>query len=288
MGIGGDDSEYEGERGRRYGDDGGIGPAARTRTRLPDGEQTDLYDGVQQRPVRVGRNLITVMGVVILLIGAIAFANRGGGTDDSDSGDTSTEAQPTAPTGKRAVTGTTNGIASGHPHTEQGAQSAAANYAVALGSEEMFGATRRQEIARAVYAPNVVSTRQKALDKAYSNAAFLRKVGLEEDGTAPDGMTFVSRVNPIGARVNTYDDATATVSVWHTSLFGLAGEGSTTPVSESWYTSVFSLQWVDNDWKVLDFSQQDGPTPVGRDQAASSAEDMVDAVEGFGGFTYAR
>ncbi|MEV6317626.1 hypothetical protein [Streptomyces sp. NPDC051776] len=264
-----------------------------TRTRLPEGAADAPY-GAARRPRGAGRpsrSMITIVGVVVLLIAAIAFVNRGGddsGGSGSDSSGDAAKAQPTAPTGEKPVPGSDAGIASGFPKTEQGAQSAAANYAVALGGDGMFNAEARKEIVDRVYAPDVAADRQDDLDRVYSDEKFLAGIGLETDGSAPADMTFVSRTNPIGTRLEDQEGDTATVAVWFSTLFGLAGEGSKNPVAESWYTNTFQLRWVDGDWKVTDFKQEDGPTPVGRDQAASSAEDMADAVEGFGGFTYAR
>jgi hypothetical protein len=92
----------------------------------------------------------------------------------------------------------------------------------------------------------------------------------------------------VGTKVTSSGTDSATVEIWYTSLFGLSGEASTNPVSESWYTTTYELKWVGNDWKVTDFQQKDGPVPVGRDQKASTADDMTKAVEEYGGFTYAR
>lgn len=253
-----------------------------TRTRLPESE-----GGSRPPVVRPGKSLLMVVGVVVLLIAAIAFATRedgGGGGDDSKGGD---QAQPTAPSGVEPVQGSGE-IPSGFAQDEQGAQSAAANYAVALGSDGMYDDDERESIVNTVYAPDVAAKRKNDLDGVYSDAAFLKKIGLTEDGTAPKGLTFISRINPVGTKVEKFSDDTATVSVWYSSLFGLAGEGSQNPVSEAWYTNTFELQWVEGHWKVADFDQKDGPTPVGRDQQASPADEMAEAVEGFGGFTYAR
>ncbi|GAA3902620.1 hypothetical protein GCM10022244_11090 [Streptomyces gulbargensis] len=272
---------------------GGVGGSGQTRTRLPEGNSGDVYGGAR-RPVRSSRSLVTVVGVVALLIAAIAFANRGDG-DRADTAPTAGTAAPrgdagapTAATGVRPVTAKNGTIPTGYAHDEQGAQSAAANYAVALGSAEMFSATGRHEIVTAVYAPSVAAARRADLDKVHSDKGFLSRIGLQEDGTAPQGMTFISRVIPVGSKVESYSDERATVSVWYSSLFGLAGEGSQNPVSEAWYTNTFELQWVGGDWKVTDFAQKDGPVPVGRDQRASTAQEMSDAIGQFGGFTYAR
>ncbi|WP_030323337.1 hypothetical protein [Streptomyces flavochromogenes] len=269
---------------------GGVGGSGQTRTRLPEGNSGDLYGGAR-RPVRSSRSLITVVGVVVLLVAAIAFANRGGG-DPADaagtSSDTPGKTAPTAATGIRPVTGKNGQIPTGYAQDEQGAQSAATNYAVALGSAEMFTAAGRDEIVTTVYAPGAAADNRGELEKAYSAEDLLTRIGLQADGTAPQGMTFISRVIPVGSKVENYAADRATVSVWYSSLFGLAGEASKHPVSESWYTDTFELRWVDGDWKVTKSTQKDGPVPVARDQRASSAQDMADAVGQFGGFTYAR
>ncbi|WP_037678661.1 hypothetical protein [Streptomyces griseus] len=266
---------------------GGYGGSGHTRTRLPD---ADPYGGARRPGRSSSRSLVTVVAVVVLLIAAIAFANRGGGDSDSASGTTgnkpeaaSTAASGTDPVGKKKA-----GIPTGYARDTQGAQSAAANYSVALGSAEMFNEARRHEIVDTVYAPEVAAARQHDLDTAYSSEKFLTNIGLTKDGTAPTGQTFISRVIPVGTKATVSSANNATVEVWYTSLFGLSGEASTNPVSESWYTTTYQLKWVSNDWKITDFQQKDGPVPVGRDQRASTADDMTKAVEEYGGFTYAR
>ncbi|MFJ8191236.1 hypothetical protein ACIQ8D_15895 [Streptomyces sp. NPDC096094] len=263
----------------RSGEYGGTG---QTRTRLPDGDG-DGYGGPRRGGRSSSRSLVTVVGVVVLLIAAIAFANRGG--DDSASPDDTAADKPktsaTAPSGKQPVQ-------SGFARDEQGAQSAAANYAVALGSTDMFDKDRRQKIVETVYAPEIAATRQTELDGAYSSQKFLANIGLDKNGKAPVGQTFVSRIIPVGTKATESSADKATVEVWYTSLFGLSGGNSTNPVTESWYTTTYQLTWTNNDWKVTDFQQKDGPVPVGRDQRASTADDMTKAVEEYGGFTYAR
>ncbi|AXK35413.1 hypothetical protein DVA86_24950 [Streptomyces armeniacus] len=304
MSIGGDGYDERGRTGgetgpsRRRGSAGdSAGGTGRlgTRTRLP-GEDGDVYGVGRRSAGRPGRSLVTVVGVVVLLIAAIAFANRSGDGGGSDSGGTRADdgkdaaAQPTAPTGREPVTdkNAATGIPSGFAQSEQGAQSAAANYMVALGGDGMFDSASRSQIVDAVYAPDIAATRKASLDKVYGDAAFLKRIGLKSDGSTPSGLTFISRVIPVGTQTQEYDEGSAKVSVWYSSLFGLAGTDSKNPVSESWYTTTFDLKRAGDDWKVVDFKQKDGPTPVGRDQQASRAEEMSEAVEGFGGFTYAR
>lgn len=283
------DDDYGNDSGRTGDGYSTIGGTRQTRTRLPDGEGGDGYG--PRRPARRSRSLFTVVGVIVLLLAAIAFANMGGG--DGDKGGTSGSngkkagAAPTAATGTKPVTGKNGEIASGFAHDQQGAESAAANYSVALGSAGMFDKTKRDEILGSVIAPSAVDGFRRTLDQAYS-ANLFKNLGLNEDGTTPTGFSFISRTTPIGTKVTKSSGAQATVEVWCTGLIGLAGEGSTKPVTDGWFTITMELQWIDGDWKAVTHSQKDGPAPVGSDTRASSADEIAGAVNGFGGFTYAR
>lgn len=282
--------EYEGGSGRGRGGRSGTG---RTRTRLPGNEPADDFGdgfgGPARRPPRASRSLVTVVGVVVLLIAAIAFANRSGGGDGEDTakGPREGAAAPTAATGTKPVTGRNGTIPAGFARDEQGAQSAAANYAVALGSAGMFQKESRHAIVRAVHTPAATDRLLADLDEAYS-PAFLKNVGLNEDGSTPPGLTFVSRTMPVGTQLIEMNGGTATVEVWCTGLVGMAGETSTKPVAQTWFTITQKLTWVDGDWKIQSSSQKEGPTPVNGDNRASTADEIAEAVAGYGGFTYAR
>jgi len=268
-----------------------------TRTRFPEGHGTH---GGATRRAQPRRALVTVVSIIVLLIAALAFANRGSHHSAAGSGDNapSTTAgssgshggssAPTAPTGEKPVTGkSAAGIPSGFAHTEQGAQSAAANYAVALGGDGMFDANRRHQIVGAISDTSTVNALQAGFDRDYS-ASFNAQIGLTSDGHAPSGQTFVSRTLPAGAKTTAYSDSAADVSIWCAGLFGLAGNDSTKPVTNSWFTVTFKLKWNGSDWKVLQTGQTKGPTPVSGDNPISTADEIAGAVQGFGGFTYAR
>ncbi|MFE5261673.1 hypothetical protein [Streptomyces coelicoflavus] len=263
----GDDHHSSGD----YGGSGG------TRLRLPEEDGGPRRGGHSS-----SRSLVTVVGVVVLLIAAIAFANRGGdGSASAEGGDDDKpKTSATAPSGTRPVQ-------SGFAHDEQGAQSAAANYAVALGSDGMFSKSKRDAILQAIIVPDRVPDFEATLDKAYS-ADFNKAVGLNEDGSTPKGYTFVSRTSPIGTKVTEKAADRTTVEVWCGGLLGLAGQNSTAPVTSSWFTITMQLAWVNGDWKIVTHSQKDGPAPIPGDDKASSADEMAKAVKEFGGFTYAR
>ncbi|MFB7849660.1 hypothetical protein ACFC34_21800 [Streptomyces sp. NPDC056053] len=286
----GDESGYGDDAVRTDDPYSTIGGTRQTRTRLPDGEG-DGY-GASRRPARKPRSLVTVVGVVVLLLAAIAFANMGGG-DRNDNGDGSggsgskPDSSSTAATGTKPVTGKNGTIPSGFAHDEQGAQSAAANYAALLGSDGMFNKTRRHEIVQAIAEPSTNDSLQKGFDADYS-PAFLAQIGLNADGTAPTGSVFVNRTLPAGTKVKTYTAQSAEVEVWCSGLFGLTGDKSTKPVTNGWFTVTMKLKWNGSDWKVTETGQNEGPTPVTGDNPVSSSDEIADAVNGFGGFTYAR
>ncbi|KUM82491.1 MULTISPECIES: hypothetical protein [Streptomyces] len=267
---------------------GGYGGTGQTRTHLPGGT-TDVYGGARRTGRSSSRSLVTVVGVVVLLIAAIAFANRG--DDDSSSSGVGAGGQPratsTAASGTKPVQSTPGAIPTGYAHDAQGAQSAAANYAVALGAAGMFDKTQRDATLQAIVAPARLAGFQAAMDGAYT-PAFNKNVGLNDDGSTPAGYTFVSRTNPIGTKVTESAQNNMTVEVWCSGLLGMAGENSTNPVTNSWFTVTMKLEWAAGDWKVVTQSQKEGPAPVPGDDTASSADDMAKAVDEYGGFTYAR
>ncbi|MEW2498045.1 hypothetical protein AB0942_31575 [Streptomyces nodosus] len=268
---GGGDREY-----------GGVG---QTRTRLPD-RGGDVYGGAR-RSRSSSRGLVTVVGVVVLLIAAIALANRGGGDSPSDGAHGKSTAAPTAASGTHPVQSKTNDIPSGFAHDEQGAQSAAANYAVALGSDGMFKTESRHTIVDTVYTPAAADKLQGPMDQAYSTS-FLSKLGLDANGDAPEGSVFVSRTIPVGGKVTRYSTDSAEVSIWYMGLIGMSGQKSTDPVSSTWKTWNFELQWSNGDWKVVTDSQTNGPAAVPGDDTASTSDEISKAIKEYGGFTYAR
>ncbi|MCB5182421.1 hypothetical protein [Streptomyces antimicrobicus] len=279
------DDSYGGGSGGGYGDVGGTG---QTRTRLPE-PPADPY-APARRGSRSSRGLVTVVGVVVLLIAAIAFANQDNAEDPKDPASTSAAtpgAAPTRPTGTKPVDGKNGEVPKGFAQNEQGAQSAASNYAVALGSEGMFNTARRHSIVDAVADSSTKDKLKAAFDADYS-PGLLSRIGLSAEGTAPAGSTFVSRTVPAGTKLRTYSAGTAVVDVWCVGMFGLTGEKSTRPVTSSWFTISLTMKWNGSDWKVVETSQKDGPTPVTGDNPVSNSDEIGAAVTEFGGFTYAR
>jgi hypothetical protein len=278
------------------GDEPGYSDTGHTRTRLPE---SDPYGGASRRGGRSSsRSLVTVVGVVVLLIAAIAFANRGGGDDPSSatgsgngsgsgSGSRPTTSSTAASGTKPVETKSSEGIPTGFAQSSQGAQSAAANYAVTLGSTGMFNKDSRHRIVTGLYTSTSAYSLQNAMDSAYS-ANFLNKMGLDANGNPPQGSTFVSRTVPVGTKAEQYSDSSAKIAVWYMGLIGMSGSSSTNPVTTTWKTWTFDLQWTGGDWKISADTQTDGPAPVPGDDQAASSDEIRNAVEQYGGFTYAR
>ncbi|MEV0529840.1 hypothetical protein AB0I66_41120 [Streptomyces sp. NPDC050439] len=270
---------------------GGLyGGSGETRTRLPEGEGggQDVYGGGRRSGRSSSRSLVTVVGVVVLLIAAIAFANRGDSGSSSGEGDgKKTAADPTAASGEKPVDGKTSGIPSGFAKSEQGVQSAASNYAVALVSADILKPARRAQIVRQIFVPDRVDALERDFAKTYSKE-FLDKVGLDANGNPARGETYVSRTVPVGTKTTAYAASSATVQVWCTGAFGTAGQKTTNPVSNDWFTMTFKLRWTGGDWKVERYSSKDGPAPVNGDNKVSTADEIAKAVQEYGGFTYAR
>ncbi|MFH8639312.1 hypothetical protein [Streptomyces goshikiensis] len=267
------------------GGHGEVGGTGQTRTRLPD-SPSDAY-GTPRRTPRASRGLVTVVGVVVLLIAAIAFANQSQDTPSEPSSDKAPTSSSTAATGTTPLPAAPGTIPKGFAHNEQGAQSAAANYAVALVSADILKPQMRRQIVRQVFVADKVSELETSLDQAYGKT-FLDQAGLDANGNAAQGLTYISRTVPVGTQTAKYSDGIATVDVWCTGVFGTAGVGSTNPVSNDWFTMTLTLRWTESDWKVEGFAQKDGPAPVHTDRTASTAEEIAKAATEFGGFTYAR
>ncbi|MFI7277512.1 hypothetical protein [Streptomyces sp. NPDC049879] len=274
--------------GDDYDDTRARGVPAQTRTRLPDQPET----GTRRSGPSPFRSIGAIVCVVVLLLAAIVFAsqNRESADDDAQGGGGNggtDQARSTAPSGEQPVDGAFNGIPTGFAQDAQGAQSAAANYAVALGGTEMFNADQRRTVVETVGTAADRDDLLASYDRAYS-PDLNERIGLDADGVAPAGSTFVNRTLPVGSTTTEVTDTTAEVSVWCAGLFGIAGTDSRTPVRTSWFTLHFTLAWEEGDWKVVRTEQTEGPTPVSGDDVVSGAEEIAEAAESYGGFTYAR
>jgi hypothetical protein len=278
-------------------------PEARTRVKLPP----DPYSAAETKSRR-GRRPLIIIGAILALFIAIALVNRSTHHSSDNTTATQSGSGPAPSAGSNTAAATTDGstagpvtapfqgsglpdatadnIPIGYPHTSQGAQSAAANYVSAYGSASMVHADARHQLVNAIADPAIAGTLQTQLDATFTaaNTSF----GLSADGTAPAGQTFVARAAPIGVTLINDTGNNATVAVWTVSLSGLAGSGSTHPVTEAWSTITVTLHWTEGDWKWVSFTSADGPVPTSGQQIPSTGQALQNAVNQFGGLRYAR
>lgn len=260
----------------------------------------DPYDGEFKAPRgRRGRGVLALAAVVVVVAAVIAI-NSSKHTDTATSQGASTGVgggvpPATATVGQPAPAGaasspafpsqSANGMLTGYQDTQSGAEAAATNYVASYVSEAMIHTEQRHAMIQAIADPAIVSHLQSQLDTAFAAAA--RGYGLDAKGNPPAGQTLVYRGVPAGVRVNSYTNSKAVIDVWTCTVDGIAGNGSTFPVSATWSTLTVTLTWVNNDWRWNDFAQADGPTPVGGTQQASTSADLQKAAQQFARLRYA-
>ena len=284
----------EGPSGHRGGSL--IDEQPRTVVRLP----ADPYgDPKPRRPwLSRGTRALLFLVVVAIALGVIAIVNRShhssansgqhpstGTTGSSQNAGSSSSASPTTPfSAVPGAGGTSEGVPIGYPHNQAGAVSAAANYVAAYGSAAMLKPSTRHPIVQAIADPTALTNIDQQLDTAFKTVD--QVLGLNENGDPPKGLGVVYRTIPAGAHAVTYNDNKAQVAVWICELGGLAGSGSTLPVTETWSTVTLTLNWTSGDWKWASFTSADGPVPVGGSQTASSATALKAQSDLFGELRY--
>ncbi|MEY9858957.1 hypothetical protein ABH935_004584 [Catenulispora sp. GAS73] len=259
----------------------------------------DPYEGEFKAPRgRRGRGVLALAAIVVVVAAVIAINsskhNNNATSQGASTGVGGGVPAATATVGQSASTGASspafptqsaNGVLTGYQDTQSGAEAAASNYVAAYVSEAMVHTNQRHAMIQAIADPAIAPHLQTELDAAFGAAA--RGYGLDANGNPPAGQTLVYRGVPAGVRVDSYTNTKAVVDVWTCTIDGIAGNGSTYPVSATWTTLTITLTWVNNDWRWNDFAQIDGPTPVGGTQQASSATDLQKAAEQFARLRYA-
>lgn len=231
------------------------------------------------------RATLMTVGLVVVLIAVIALVNRGGSGPQQDAQDGRPGADSTAPTGTKPIEDPGK-VPTTFPASKQGVESAAANYAVALGSKGMFTTASRHQIVEAVSTHDAVDDLQPKYDASYT--ALAKKLGLDKDGKASKGSHFVTRTVPVGTKTSAYAGGSATVRVWCVGMFGIAGEGSTEPVTDYWFTMTMHLKREDSGWRIVKSSQKDGPAPRPGDTKASGPDEIRKAAEDYHDLIHSR
>jgi hypothetical protein len=203
---------------------------------------------IPRRSRKPSRATVLTVGVVTLLIAAIAVTNGVGRDDDP----------APAASGSAAASDDKPGAAPA-AHSRAGARTAATGYAERLGSADMFNEDARHALVADVAAPDRRAALSKEFDSAYT-AELNQRIGLDEQGQPPAGQEFVNETLPARSTVTTYTPDRAVVDVWCAGVFGFKGEKVKTPVETNHFTLTITLVWSGDAWKFSDSKQTEDPT----------------------------
>jgi hypothetical protein len=161
--------------------------------------------------------------------------------------------------------------------TPAGAVAAAASYVTVLSGERMLVADERVSALTAIAAGDAAGE----LIQAVTPGMEIVVEGLGLTPEVVDDPGFVARSVPAGYRLDAYTDDEATVHVWHTSMIYAEGRHA---VAGAWGTEVVRLRWEREDWRLVAFSSEEGPTPPS--SAASAVPDVGLAINSFAWFSH--
>jgi hypothetical protein len=142
-----------------------------------------------------------------------------------------------------------DGVGTGFSHDEAGAVAAAVAYASA---PQAWLYLADAEVERGAAAVTVPTARDAVVDRLVEEAGLLREELRKASGT----VWFV--VAPLATKVESYSAGHAVVRVWLVRV--LSADGVAMPQS-GWQTVTFELEWHEDDWRIADVAEAEGPTP---------------------------
>jgi hypothetical protein len=168
--------------------------------------------------------------------------------------------------------GRTESGAAGYPDTAGGAVSAATSYAQLLGGQLLADPVRLREAERSIFTPAALSrytAQQEALLQGLQDSIQL----LSETAK---GKRASIRLIPVAYKVQSFDGATARLSIWSTWLLGRDGLEGTL---QTWSTATYTLQWLGG-WRVVGIETTPGPVPV-QGQPGDRSAGLPDQLVGY-------
>ncbi|MFE7665515.1 hypothetical protein [Streptomyces celluloflavus] len=171
--------------------------------------------------------------------------STGAPADNSGPGKGGTAGSSSAPAmGAARLSG---GIPVGYPHTQAGAQSAAANYTAALNSPQLLTSAGREATVRAISAASSAGSLRSQLDGVDKTPSL---DGLRSDKAAQNA--FVMRTIPLSVTVSPggYTAEKADVDVYAISFT----VSSVSTAASTYGKSTVSLVWSDDDWKLAKYT----------------------------------
>jgi hypothetical protein len=175
----------------------------------------------------------------------------------------------------------------GWAHSPAGAVAAATNYTAVLSSDLLFDSAKRRLAVDTIAAPEARGRLQRALDATAKTVtlALTRSTGATTGSGTLDMEKVLFQTIPVRYRVDLYDGVHARISIWQTGVAGY--QDSSLPAQEAWGVTTVELRWVDQDWKEIGTTVQDGPAPVADDTPPASTEALVREAQRFKEYRYA-
>lgn len=251
-----------------------------------------LYEPVTAPRRRVSVPLVVGVALTLLLLAAAGLWMAGGHPSRTAAPSPSPAATASPPvstdTGAAVpaspgATRLVGGVPVGYQHDPSGVVAAATGYLVAQSDPQMYVAARRHDVIRTIAASGSADDLIAQVEPGLQLAA--RGFGVDAQGRAAGGL-LVSRVMPLGWRLDSYTHGRARVAVWYGTLAGVAGLHSQAPVTSEFATDSIDLVWADGDWKWVGLVHAEGPAPVGGVQPPSSADQIALAVSAFHPYAY--
>ncbi len=163
-----------------------------------------------------------------------------------------------------------------YPRTKAGAATAAAAYDDALGSAVLMNPEQRQAVIETISSDAM--REQIAKDEEETVQVAAKVFDLPKDQAQ-----VVSRHAPLGFRVVSFTNDSATVEIWSVTVLGKPGVGHG-PISQ-FSTSIVDLAFERGAWRLAGTPQtKDGPTPV-TDNPEASAQ-LLASVKDLQEFTH--
>lgn len=202
--------------------------------------------------------------VLVALAATAALAGCGGATPDNSR--RSLEAGPvhaspshpgegsaTEGAGPVAAGRVEHGVPVGWPLDQAGAEAAASAYLRSTSLVARSGPLTRRDVvltmATSSYGPTMVAAVNRELDGLI--------VGSEGRSVTPQELVWIEY--PLAVTSTMVSTTTAQVEVWSVLIVGVEG-GSV--ARQVWHTSTIRLEVEDDDWKIADWVDTAGPTPV--------------------------
>lgn len=217
--------------------------------------------------------LLVCVGVGI----AIGRATVGGSVSTAPSRSSPAPTQTASP----GPTRLTNGVPVGYAHTQQGAVAAATNFARVLASTPLL---IQPDALRTAYATVATPTQAEAFRRMADQAIAVFNNRLQLVTNAARGAATVVQAYPLTYTVRSYTAAQAAVDVWAVTV--IAQQGTTVPLS-LWGSTTFQLQWVNGDWRVASFADdQNGLQPQLLPFATTdTSQDVPPEISTYNGYT---